>query len=335
MRRRCLLLAAVSLVLLFSAAARAHLIPIPASACRFEPVTVSVPGTSLTGVADAATPADDFRILFDTGASQAVFCPADTNEPSGCGTPVPRAFTLDGTNGTLTLPSNFAADMLASGELIAADVPVTLTLDGITIITPVTLTTGLVSTADGVVSGAPIAGFGSLTFVGVARGAGLPAPVDGRDVLLRLTCQFAPNPDKDQFTAPASLTTITGQLAADGGKLRALLNLNPFVPNALDGHALRLLIRLDDTTVATGTLSNGLQPQGKRLLGTSDDGGIALVGRLRGTSQVLLQITVKQTALPTLTPKARVVMGITLDGGGVLARGESLFQVSRNGRKLH
>lgn len=313
--------------------AAAHLIPIPPSTCRFDPLELSVPAAGVSGTAAASTDADAFRLVFDTGAGEVAVCPAPSAS-AVCGPSAPRAFTLDGVDGAMVLSSRFNGALLSSGDVTTPDLPLDLTVGGVTVATTVRLTTGLVTIGDTVVAGAPIAGFGTVTLVGVASGAGLPAPVSGHDVLLRLSCQLTPNPDKDQFAVAAHVTSIGGKLTDGSGKLRATIDLNPFTPLALSDRALRVQVRAGDDAIAAATVSGGLQSARKRYTGESDDGAVSLVAQRRGPTRLVLTATLRHVTLPAQTGGARVVIGLTVDGGGLLTRGEQLFRVSRDGRSL-
>lgn len=319
--------------LLLARVAAAHIIPIPPSTCRFDPLDLAVPAAGVTGAAAASGDADGFRLVFDPGAGEASFCPAPS-ATAVCGPSAPRPFTLDGVDGAMVLSSRFNGTLLSSGDLTTPDLPLDLTVGGVTVPTTVRLTTGLVTIGETVVAGAPIAGFGTVTLVGVASGAGLPAPVAGHDVLLRLSCQLTPNPDKDQFAVAAHVTSVGGKLTNDGGKLRATIDLNPFTPLTLSDQALRLQLRAGDDVIAAATVSGGLQGAHKRYTGESDDGTVSLVVQRRGPTRLVLTAVFRHVSIPAQTGGARVVVGLTLDGGGLLTRGEQLFRVSRDGRSL-
>ena len=55
----------VLLVLLRAASAPAHIVPVPPSACAFDPVTIEAPGSGVIAAATPAGPTDQFRILYD------------------------------------------------------------------------------------------------------------------------------------------------------------------------------------------------------------------------------------------------------------------------------
>ena len=68
--RRGLLLA---LLLATARGAGSHIVPVPPSTCAFDPLTIEAPTAGTSATAAPATPADQFRILYDPQASQAQF----------------------------------------------------------------------------------------------------------------------------------------------------------------------------------------------------------------------------------------------------------------------
>src|SRR5262249_10677926 len=180
---------------------RAHIVPVPPSVCAFQPFALNVPATGVAGDAQAAGPADALRVLYDASASQVQLCPVDPGNPTSCGVAVPRSFSLGAATGTVTLPPIFDGRMLSSGDVTIFDLPVTLTVGTTTTTRRVTLTTGLVSMKGTVAQGTPLQGLGSFTLVGRVDDGVLPAPLADA-MLVTLSCQPRPVPDKTQFLAP-------------------------------------------------------------------------------------------------------------------------------------
>ena len=326
--------ALLAAALLLTPAAYGHIVPIPPAVCRFDPIALSVPSTATAGAAALGTTTDDLRVVFDTGANQAVFCPTGSTMDSPCGPAVDRAFQLGDRIGVLQLPIAFTARMWSSGDLTATGVPLALAVDGVGTSTAVTLTTGLVTVAGAVVAGAPIGGLGTFTLAGTLPRTALPGPIAAGDLLVRLTCQLTPNPDKDQFSPPARVTALRGKVAANVARVRASIAVSLFDPAQLTGRPLRLLVRAADAPIATATFSNGLTGAHRRLTGTSDDWMTTVTAQTHTDGTLVLTTVLHQVSLPPQTPGAPVIVGLIVDGGNLLTRGERLFAVTRDGRHL-
>lgn len=318
--------------------ARAHIVPIDPSLCRFDAVSLALPATGATGSAAAATPADDFRIVYDTGTNQAIFCPNDANVAGRCTTPAARPFSLGPIAGSITFPASFPARMTSAGDLAVGTLPVTLVANGDAATVPLPLTTALVAwSAPGapghVEEGAPIAGFGALTFVGVAS-SGLPGPLaSAAPLLVRMTCTLAPNPDKDQFVLPARVVSIGGKLASTKGTLRMVVDLASGQTTDLLARPTLLRASIAGQPIVAAAVST-LTQRKKQFVGTADDGQARLVVARRFPTRHILTLSGAPISLAGLTPGAPVVVAATVDLGGVLARGERLFRVSKNGQRL-
>jgi hypothetical protein len=313
--------------------AAAHIVPIPPSLCAFEPLDLRTAATGVSGTAAAAGPDDMIRIVYDASASEIQVCPADRGDPSGCGNPVPRPFTLGVTAGTITFPGLFQGGMLSSGDMTMPDVPLAITVGGSTATVPVTLTTGLVA-VDGVVAeGTPLQELGSVKLVGVLGGSALPPPLTGQSILLTLSCLPRPVPDKDQFPPPLEMASIKGAITSKQVQLRvtAALASSSSRPNFV-GSPVLLAVDADGTTIASAILSTGLHGR-RQLTGKSDDGRAVITVRQSGT-RVVLTATLHGVALPPQAPGGRVLVDVTMDVGGLIGRGEQLFQASHNGRRL-
>jgi hypothetical protein len=311
---------------------RAHIVPVPPSVCAFEPIALAVPATGLDGSAQAAGPADTMRVLYDASASQVQLCPVDAWNPSRCGTPVPRAFTLGSATGTLTFPGIFDGRMLSSGDVTIPDLPVTFTLGETTTTTRITLTTGLVSVNGAVAQGTSLQGLGSFILVGRIDGGALPAPLAADAMLVTLSCQPRPVPDKTQFLSPLPMTPIGGQLTTDQMRLRTTITISSSSPPDLT-HALMLAVNLDGKMVASAVFSAGVSGS-RKLTGTSDDGNAVLTIKRASAGRLIVSASLRNTTLPPQSPGAPVLLDLTLDGGSFIGRGEQLFRTSGSGRKV-
>jgi hypothetical protein len=65
--------ASILALLVLATEAFGHIVPVPPSTCTFDPVTVEAPATSAIGTTAPPVAADQFRILYDTQASNAEF----------------------------------------------------------------------------------------------------------------------------------------------------------------------------------------------------------------------------------------------------------------------
>jgi hypothetical protein len=328
-RRFTLLLVVVAMV----RTASAHIVPIPPSTCRFDPVDFRVPATGLSGSAQTGALADTLRILYDASANQIQICSTIAGDGARCGgEAVARPFTLGPATGTLTLPALFQGVMRSSGDVTLPDLPLTLVVGGSSATIPVTLTTGLVAVDGTVVEGTPLQGLGSLILVGVLGGSALPPPIAGQSVLVRLSCQPRPVPDKDQFVPDLQMTAIKGQITSGQVRLRASIDIASATPPDLVATPVLLAVNVDGTEVASAVVSSGLQGRG-RLSGTSDDARSTITVR-QTARRLLLTALLRDVTLPPPTPGAPVIVDVTLDGGGRIGRGEQLFRTNRSGKRL-
>src|SRR5438445_1790596 len=95
-------LAPILAVFFAAAGASAHIVPVPPSACAFDPITIEAPAAGVVATGAPAGPADGFRILYDPQASTAQF---------DLGGVLPRGFTAAGVDGTVALSSLFVASL--------------------------------------------------------------------------------------------------------------------------------------------------------------------------------------------------------------------------------
>jgi len=310
--------------------ALAHIVPIPPSTCRFEPLNFSVPASGLSGAAETGGVNDMMRVVFDAAESQIQLCPTVSDTDIHCGAPVPRPFTLGTMTGTVTLPSLFQAAMLSTGDVTIRNLPLTFTIGGSTVTIPVTMTTGLAAVNGTVVAGTPLQGLGSMTLVGVLSGDTLPPPVRGQSVLVTFSCQPRPVPDKDQFSTALQLTPIKGEITSTEARLSATAAISSSAPPQLSGVPLLLAVAVDGAPVASAVLSSGVQG-GTRLSGTSDDGKATVKVRQSATRLVVTAV-IRDVTLPPQS--GRVLVDLTLDGNGLIGRGEQLFRATGGGKRL-
>ena len=264
-------------------------------------------------------------------ASQLQLCPADPSNATSCGAAVPRPFTLGGAAGTVTLPGIFDGRMLSSGDVTIFDLPLTFTVGTATATTRVTLTTGLVSMNGTVAQGTPLQGLGSFTLVGRIDGGVLPAPLESA-MLVTLSCQPRPVPDKTQFLAALGMAPIGGQLTTGQMRLRTTISISSSSPPDLT-HALLLAVNLDGKMVASSVFSSGVSGS-RRLTGTSDDGNATLTIRRASGGRLIVSAQLRNTTLPAQSPGAPVLLDLMLDGGSFIGRGEQLFRTSGSGRQV-
>ena len=310
----------------------AHVVPVPPSLCRFEPMTLEVSATGVGGAAAAATDADTVLLKYDTGTSSIVVCPAAAPDFTACGPVVPRGFTLGASTGTLAFPAQFGATLLASGDALVPSLPVQMTLDGAGATATFRLTTGLVDVAGTVREGVPLRDLESFVLVGTAAPDTLPGTLLGQTVVLRLSCQPRPIPDKDQFLLPARVATLAGRIGASTASLRATVELP--TPATLDFGAApaMLLVHVAGQPVGAVVVTGGLAGKHAKK-GKSDDGRSTLSVKQKGT-KLLVTARLGAVTMTSQTPGVPVDVDLVLDAGGLLARGERLFHASRNGRTL-
>ena len=221
--------------------------------------------------------------------------------------------------------------MTAGGDVVLEDVPLTVTLAGEAVTTPVTLTTGLVSAAGQVFEGTPLEGLGSWSLIGLVPGNAVPLAFADQPIVLRVPCQPRPVPDRDQFVRPSVVTSLRGQVGPDAIRLRATVKVGIADRPGLSRPFL-LAVHLDDSTIATAVISGGLQGR-RKLEGLSDDGRTTVRARTSGSSRVALQLEIRSAPSAGVL-RSRGLVGLTIDTGTLLARGERLFRVAPEGGAL-
>jgi hypothetical protein len=319
------------LVLLLVDLAHAHSVPIPPSLCSFDPLAITAPATGFQASAAPSGAADVFRIVYDPGASGAQLCAADPADPQNrCASLTPaRAFAGGGVSGTLKLTA-FEARVLASGDMIAAAVPLSFTLDGQTGSVSMPFTTGLLVAGDGVAEGSPIAADGSFTLVGTGTLGALGAPLGGTPLLVRMSCTAAPPPDLDQFVPPTQTTKVAGKISADGLRLRVVFRAGAEASAPDFGAPALLRVSAGGAAIGALSLPAGLQAEGRRkFVGESADGqGTVVVRRLRGASyKMTLRLT--NAAEPSVAGATPIELAYQV--GGLLSRGTRTFRLGRHG----
>src|SRR6266403_3155754 len=210
-------LAPILAVVVAAARASAHIVPVPDSACAFDPITIEPAG--VVGTAAPAGPADSFRIQYRVPESTAVFDLSNTP---------PRSFTVAGMDGTVALPSFFVAGLRNDGDLTVTP-SFTFTIGGSTVPVAIALTTGLVAAGGAVLEGVPLGPDGRFTLIGVADPSPLAPPLAGGPLVVRLGGQTVPRPDTDQFRLATRTTPLSASLTAKRLKLRAI-----FGPGTMD-----------------------------------------------------------------------------------------------------
>jgi hypothetical protein len=315
----------------FTPTSHAHIVPIPPSLCSVDPVDVRLPEAGVVTSATATDGASNIRIVYDANASVVRACPATPGTGGDCDDGARYGFVLDASEGVLGLPARFGGLMESSGDVVLGDVPLSVTFAGETVSVPVTLTTGLVSAGGDVFEGEALEGLGSWSLVGLVAGNVLPPAFGGQAIVLRMACQPRPVPDKDQFVPPSVVTAIRGQVGPDVIRLRASVKVGQADRPGLSRPFL-LAVRLDGATIATAVISGGLQGR-KKLAGTSDDGRTTVTARAFGPSRVALQLEIR-TAPPAQALRSRSLVGLTIDTGTLLARGERLFRAAPEGVML-
>ena len=308
-------------------AARAHLVDINPSTCALD-VALSLPDAGTT--ATVAPPAPDdllrFRYEPDTSPTRSLVqaCLAD---PNGCrSTGVARAFTIDGTAGTITLPLVFTLRMLSSGDLDAT-IPITFTLGGPAVPVPFTLTTGFALAAAAPALGDPIDASGAMRLVGFGSSAALPPPLGGATMELALACVHAPPPDLDQFAPAPRLTKVRGFVSANKTKLVMMLESELSLP--VDPAGVPTVLRVDRDGVALIEQVMTLQP-GPRGRFVSD-GGALTVSPLKRRGVRLQKVVLKTAGQAGLASGDGVV---ALETGGLMARRGVTLKANGRGSRM-
>jgi hypothetical protein len=324
--RRRLARAVGGVALFVAGGVQAHSVPVLPSTCMLAPVTLAANGTTATVDAPSGTP--PLRIVYDVenGTAQLSTDPV-----------VPRSFVAGGIAGTFAPPPLFTATVLTSGDLLAAAVPLALSLDGTTRTVTVALTTGLAGVPGLVAEGSPIAADGTFTAVAVATGTGLPAPL-ADPLVVRMTCRADPVPDLDQFRLATETRLRSGRIRAGTVALRAAVRPGPSFTPDFAGRPAILRVRAGDATIAEAVLPNGLAAGAKRrFTGTAADGAstvrLRFVRRRLGVDEYRLDASLAGATLPAPASR-RVAVDLVMDVGGLVSRAEARFRAVRRRTQL-
>lgn len=303
-------------LLVTASLAAAHDVPVDPNTCTFDSFEIG------SAVVAQPAPADALRIVYTVASNIAQFQAA---------TVPPRAFTIDGVEGSVAFPAVFATTLSTAGDLAFAPVPLAFVVGGVPVTVPVALTTGLVEAPSGILAGTPIGPGSVLGLVGVVPAGALPAPLDGATVV-RLRCALLPAaPDLDQFVEAAAAAKLGGFLKPTKGKLHAVLQVPVgTTPDFTRPAMLRLATAGSDLLVLD--LPTGLVASGRKHSGTAADGSVVTVkpGKKKPRPSYKVVVTTPgQTVAPPAGGQAEVQA--TFDLGGVLARGARTFKAKSGG----
>ncbi|HEV7734777.1 MAG TPA: hypothetical protein VGR62_21585 [Candidatus Binatia bacterium] len=307
---------ALLVLLLMARVGFAHDVPVEPNSCTFDPIEIG------TAVVSPPTAVDALRIVYTVATNQAQF--------QGGAVP-PRTFTVDGVDGSIAFPVVFATTLSTTGDLTFAPVPLTFVVGGATVTVPVVLTTGLVPTAAGVVSGTPIGPGGVVGLAGVIPAGALPSPLDG-ETTVSMHCQLLPvGPDLDQFAEAPVAANLGGYVKPSKGKLHAVLQVPIGTTVDFTRPALLRLVA-GGSEMLTVELPNGLAASGRKFTSTAADGSVVTIkpGKKKPVPTYKLQLaTPGQTIAPP--PGGRADVQATFEIGGVLARGVRTFKAKSGG----
>ena len=313
-------------LLLLARVAAAHIVPIPPSQCVLDPAEIVAPESGVVATVDPPA-GGQVVIRYDTQASQAQF---DLTAVA------PRSFVAAGVAGTFALPTIFPATLTHSGDLTTvAPLPVLVTMNGITLAVPLTLTTSLAAAGSTMVQGAPIGGDGRFTLVGLSAASGLGAPFGPGMLSVRFGCQAAPRPDTDQFVGQT--TALSAGLAAQTFRLRAIFAPGGSALPDLAGTPAILRATSGGAVLATAYLPGGLAAHGRKVfIGRSADGRAALgVRMLHRSGQVSFLMAVRIAgATPPQATSASVPAEVVYEAGGFASRVSLAFRANRRGTRF-
>jgi hypothetical protein len=163
----------------------------------------------------------------------------------------------------------------------------------------------------------------------------LPPPFGAATVALRLSCVNSPPPDLDQFTPAPRGRALSGRIAADAFKLRAVFDLGAAEVD-LAGTPLFLRASSGGTPLVVLALPAGLEARGKRKLqGTGDDGTVITVRTTAGPAvpRMVLSAHGRRAALPP-TVAGSADVRLTLVAGDLVARIDRSFRANGSGTRL-
>ncbi|HXJ32683.1 MAG TPA: hypothetical protein VMS22_01470 [Candidatus Eisenbacteria bacterium] len=313
--------AVLAFAFLVAVTADAHMVTIFPSTCA---VTMGLSAPAGGVVADVAAPAagDLLRVMYDPSTSPTLsrvqVCPADPIDPANrCGAIRPRPFTAGPHTGSIAFPAFVGIQLLSSGELRRADLPMAITLDGTSDSVAMDFTSGFAMAGGTLVVGAPIDASGAFALVGVGRSAALSPPLADVDLLLTLSCTLAPVPDLDQFALAPRLSRVAGLATSHARTLTMVLEANSILPASFDTTPTTL--RLGPAPAMELRLDGGLAAAGRKgFAATAFDGSRVSVMPLRRPGRLAYRIRLRGPGIADLT--AAPEGSLVVESGGLIAR---------------
>jgi hypothetical protein len=298
-----------------------HLVPLDPSTCPAA-IALSVPDKALAAI--VAPPATDerLRVVYTPESnperSRMQVCYADpTPGASRCGSVVARAFTLGALTGTLTFPSTFDLRLLASGEITAASVPVTIDTGGGPVAVPFAFTSAFVTRGATLDVGSPLGADGRFGIVGVGQSAALPSPLGDAGLVLDLGCSLEPPPDLDQFAQGPRIVKVRG--VSSSKRLRLVVGIEAPIrePPVFAGVPARLVLRDASGVIASVAIPSGLASSGKRRhAGQAADGATFVLREIPRKTSRAYRVKIES---PPLAAGAEPVT-VAIETGGLFAR---------------
>lgn len=332
----------LTMLLACAPAARAHLAPIAPSTCALD-MALSAPDSDLTATVDAPAAGDLVRFRYEPDTSptrsNVQACPADPTDPSGrCGASVPRAFEMGTFSGTIALPAVFTMRMLSSGDLDAANVPITLTVNitnvgipgTLTFTVPFTLTTGFALAGTMPLLGSPFDASGAVKLVGAGTIEPIPATTLGGALALELSCVHTPPPDLDQFAPAPRLTKIRGAITAK--KVKITMTLESELSMAVDPAGAPTVLRLQDGGGAP-LLERVLSLQSGVHGRFASSGGEIKVMPGKGKGVRTQKVVLKESPGPTAALASGTGV-MAIETGGLMARRSVKLTANGKGSRL-
>lgn len=299
-------------VVLGAAPVRAHDVPVAPSTCTLDTVELGSPALGLSAAVAPPRPDDVLRIAYSVATATAQLQQRQV---------APRAFSVAGVAGTLAVPQAFDARLTTTGDLTADHVALAVTLGGVAITVPVTLTTGLLAVDGGIVAGEPMTGDGQFALVAVLPAGVLPPPLAAGASVVRLGCPARPVPDLRRFGPAAAVESLAGVAGSSGIALRAVLRGDGVTAAALTAGPAMVRITAGGVPLAAVEFPAGLA--GERRLVARSAAGDELRLRL-GRASARLRISMAGGPLPALAGGAEIE--VTLVAGTTIARGGRPFR---------
>jgi hypothetical protein len=325
---------AIALCLALASATHAHVVPIANTTCALD-MALSAPDVDVTADVDPPAPGELVRGVYtpdgSAASSRVQLCDADPVMPANkCrSTAVARAFTVGATPGSITLPSPFPVQVLASGDLHADALPVTITVGGTPAVVPFELSTGFVLVGTTPELGAPIDSSGAFALVGTGQSAALPAPFASEPLLLRLSCTLAPVPDLDQFALAARATKVRGTLTATKAKLSIVVETEFSLPGDFANQPTILWLGPDGAALVETVATTAAAPRNRFQSGD----GTLTISRLKSKTGFKYRLVLKSA----IDHPDAYVSGedqLALTSGGLIARSPVTLRAKRHGTRL-